>query len=370
MNHTIDTYSTSITYKYNSYGSNQLYIVLYFKKIFEKLDFFILKSLLKNYYSKESLISSRELIEDLVLELELFLNLKRSEIDYKYTNFDLTVNKFKKYKTFIINYWYPKDTITDYFEKSVNIIVKTLVIYNELLAIFTESNDDMILKPNSISKYSKILENGIDIEYLPFAGSKDIKSFYCSKNVISIYQYLQFVENDGYNKKIYWSNEGFNYIKENKLICPKNWYLNGNMWYIRESPIVFFYNYPVFNISYYEAEAFANFCNARLPTEEEWNWVASNRNKTSTPFGVYLPNIYSLISDINDKELINLTYSESLMNINMLYGNVWEFLKTNDKLVSCKGGDNFTPNFIMNNDLVFKIKKECRLYSVGIRLIY
>jgi formylglycine-generating enzyme required for sulfatase activity len=143
------------------------------------------------------------------------------------------------------------------------------------------------------------------------------------------------------------------------------------MWYIGKSPAVFLFNYPIFNISYYEAEAFANFSNARLPTEEEWDWIASNRNKTSTPYGTCLPNVYSIICDINEKELINFTSSESLMKVNMLYGNVWEFLRSdNDRIVHCKGGDNVTPNFIMNNDLVFKIQKESRLYSVGIRLIY
>jgi hypothetical protein len=371
MNHTIDTYSTSITYKYNSYGSNKLYIVLYFKKLFEKLDFFILKSLIRNYYSKNSMISSRELLEDLVLELELFLDLKISEIDYKYSNFDLTINKLKKYKTYILNYWYPKDTILDYYQKFVNIIVKSLLIYNELLSIFDEYSDDMILKPNIMSKYSKILDKGIDIEFVPFAGNKNIKSFFCSKNVITIYQYLKFVKKDGYNKKQYWSNQGYNYIKQNQIKCPKNWYLIDDMWYIGKSPAVFLFNYPIFNISYYEAEAFANFSNARLPTEEEWDWIASNRNKTSTPYGTCLPNVYSIICDINEKELINFTSSESLMKVNMLYGNVWEFLRSdNDRIVHCKGGDNVTPNFIMNNDLIFQIPKESRLYSVGIRLIY
>ena len=94
-------------------------------------------------------------------------------------------------------------------------------------------------------------------------------------------------------------------------------------------------HFPVNFISYYEAEAYCNFNNGRLPTEEEWEWVATNRNKTSYPWGLDIPaphNTNSLSHQINRENIIpinSIFYYSSLKGVKGLLGNQWEWCSTN-----------------------------------------
>lgn len=360
-------FNSEISYKINLLdNSNWLYVVLYFKKIFEKIDFFILKSLVKNYYSDDCIFSSRELICQMVLILEEFLKIKSFNLGYY--SFDETIYKFKKYKHQIIGYWKPEVSSSLFNLKLSNTIISILQIFLELEIIFntnkqiTFGNINIPLSiPFRISK----------ISYIPIAGNINIKSFWCSKNVITNFQYLKFVKDQGYYNKKYWSDQGYYYIYYNVIRYPKNWKFHDNQWYINDISIEKLYNYPVMNISYHEAEACAKFYNARLPTNDEWLWIATNRNKTCNPYGINMPNIYELISDLHNNDIVDYLSSESLLKINQLYGNVWEFTYSDSsKYVNCKGGDNKIPSFMMNNMLTLKTSKENRYFSIGFRLVY
>ena len=66
--------------------------------------------------------------------------------------------------------------------------------------------------------------------------------------------------------------------------------------------------------------------------------------------------------------------SKSLMNVNQLYGNVWEFTKSmeienNNLYVYAKGGDWKIPRFLLNNNLKLLLPKDNRNYSIGFRLV-
>ena len=78
-----------------------------------------------------------------------------------------------------------------------------------------------------------------------------------------------------------------------------------------------------------------------------------------------------MICDFAELESVKYSSGESLLKVNQLYGNVWEFTKNdNTKEVICKGGDNKVPSFVMNNELSLKILKNQRNFSIGIRLEY
>jgi gamma-glutamyl hercynylcysteine S-oxide synthase len=81
-------------------------------------------------------------------------------------------------------------------------------------------------------------------------------------------QYRQFITAEGYHNPQYWSREGWHWLQqENSISQPLYWL---------DSPQ--YQNHPVYGVSYYEAEAYANFAGKRLPTEAEWEKAAQLRN--------------------------------------------------------------------------------------------
>ena len=100
-----------------------------------------------------------------------------------------------------------------------------------------------------------------------------LKDFTISKYILTISEWLGFIEEGGYSKKKYWSSAGWNWKAKNKIAYPFNWvFIDRNKFIVSTykgfiSPSS---EMPVTNISIYELEAFAKFNNCRLPHELEW----------------------------------------------------------------------------------------------------
>lgn len=77
-------------------------------------------------------------------------------------------------------------------------------------------------------------------------------------------QYRVFMEAGGYQNSQWWSNQGWQWLQDNPVAQPLYW---------SDAPT--WDNHPVCGISYYEAEAYAEFVGKRLPTEAEWEKAAS-----------------------------------------------------------------------------------------------
>lgn len=110
-------------------------------------------------------------------------------------------------------------------------------------------------------------------------------------------EFLQFMEDGGYNNYRYWLSDGWDLVVNENWTCPLYWYFNKDdrKWLKKDfrgiHEIVL--NEPVVNVSYYEADAFAKWANKRLPTEGEWekaaSWNENNKSKTLFPWGNHYP---------------------------------------------------------------------------------
>ncbi len=104
-----------------------------------------------------------------------------------------------------------------------------------------------------------------------------LNSFKLASRLITNEEYLRFVADKGYERSELWLSDGWDWIKSNVLRRPLYWQQEG------PSEFTFFTlngmqslegSAPVCHISFYEADAFATWAGARLPTEFEWE-VAS-----------------------------------------------------------------------------------------------
>ncbi len=89
--------------------------------------------------------------------------------------------------------------------------------------------------------------------------------------------YLEFVEGGGYDDPSHWSETGWKWRVEADLQAPQFWRrATAGSWsrrrFGRDEPLP--PREPVQHVCWYEADAYARWSGARLPTEEEWEYAA------------------------------------------------------------------------------------------------
>ncbi len=105
-----------------------------------------------------------------------------------------------------------------------------------------------------------------------------VDAFQLADRLTTNAEYLEFIEDGGYEDPNLWLSEGWSKIQESGWAAPLYWrhqdgeWLNFTLSGLREvNPAE-----PVCHVSYFEADAFARWAGYRLPTEAEWELVASS----------------------------------------------------------------------------------------------
>jgi ergothioneine biosynthesis protein EgtB len=90
-------------------------------------------------------------------------------------------------------------------------------------------------------------------------------------------EYLEFVADGGYRTAAHWLFEGWQTVRDEGWEAPSYWRRDGDRWLeftlggVRSLDL----EAPVSHLSYFEADAFATWAGARLPTEAEWELAAA-----------------------------------------------------------------------------------------------
>lgn len=93
-----------------------------------------------------------------------------------------------------------------------------------------------------------------------------------SNKLIANDEYLEFINAGGYKDFNLWHAEGWDWVKQNNISAPMYWHHIDGQWhqYTLQGPQKLNLDVAVSHISYYEAFAFAQWKDCRLPTEFEW----------------------------------------------------------------------------------------------------
>ena len=99
-----------------------------------------------------------------------------------------------------------------------------------------------------------------------------LNDFEISGKLITNLEFLEFVNDGGYHDHRLWHSDGWEWVNQNAVNTPLYWHHRDSEWFhftlsgLRKLPL----DAPVCHISYYEAAAFAEWREMRLPTEFEW----------------------------------------------------------------------------------------------------
>ncbi|MDO6490940.1 MULTISPECIES: ergothioneine biosynthesis protein EgtB [unclassified Cellulophaga] len=107
-----------------------------------------------------------------------------------------------------------------------------------------------------------------------------IHNFKISNNLTTNAEYIAFIEAGSYTNFNLWHAEGWDFITKNNITAPLYWHKVKGVWHYYTldgfKPVEL--NKPVTHISMYEAYAYAEWKQMRLPTEFEWEVAAEHLN--------------------------------------------------------------------------------------------
>jgi gamma-glutamyl hercynylcysteine S-oxide synthase len=111
------------------------------------------------------------------------------------------------------------------------------------------------------------------------AFTAQVEAFEAQTYPVTQQEYLAFVEANGYRQQDLWSREGWQWVQQTKAWHPLYWSKRNGQWFRRHfdtwKPLKEEGDCPVVHVNYYEAEAYAAFRHARLPTETEMEYLLS-----------------------------------------------------------------------------------------------
>jgi ergothioneine biosynthesis protein EgtB len=91
-------------------------------------------------------------------------------------------------------------------------------------------------------------------------------------------EYLAFVQDGGYAQPHCWLSEGVDWVQREQARAPLYWHTQDGQWFefTLHGLAPLDPHRPVTHLNYFEADAYARWADARLPTEFEWEHAARN----------------------------------------------------------------------------------------------
>jgi gamma-glutamyl hercynylcysteine S-oxide synthase len=193
---------------------------------------------------------------------------------------------------------------------------------------------------------------GVDVTDEPFsldnerpAHTVDLPTFRIGRVPVTNGEWRQFIDDGGYLQPRWWSARGWEHRQSAGLTAPQFWNADGQtrtrFGHVEEIPA----DEPVQHVSYFEAEAYAAWAGARLPTEREWEkacaWDPQRGARRRYPWGAGEPSpgYANLGGDaLRPAPVGAYPAGASAYGVEQMLGDVWEW--TSSELEPWPG---FTP---------------------------
>ncbi len=142
-----------------------------------------------------------------------------------------------------------------------------------------------------------------------------LQPFAMTNRLISNGEWLEFIEDKGYEKATLWLSDGWMTCQQQHWQAPLYWQKQDGQWlkFGFHGLVPVDLQAPVSHISYFEADAFATWAGARLPREQEWETVAKE-----------LP----IQGNFLEQQHWRPQATESAEKPSQLYGDVWEWTQS------------------------------------------
>jgi ergothioneine biosynthesis protein EgtB len=142
-----------------------------------------------------------------------------------------------------------------------------------------------------------------------------LEPFAIGSRLVTCREWLEFISDEGYRRPELWLSEGWAQVQAQGWSAPLYWERRGTSWRIftLHGPRSLDPDEPVVHVSFHEADAYARWRGARLPTEGEWEIAASGRDPLDGEFaerGRYHPTI------------------AGSARLSQLFGDVWEWTRS------------------------------------------
>ena len=202
--------------------------------------------------------------------------------------------------------------------------LKYILGHNPLFPTYTTSRDDVKGAEVPTNEYLKITEGVYEIGFQGEGFCFDnelgrhkiyLQEFEIARDLVTNAEFLEFINDGGYQDFRHWHAEGWDWIKKSQAIAPLYWHKLEGEWmnYTLQGLKRILTEDALCHINFYEAAAFASWKGMRLPTEMEWE-IASNQLNWGTRWewtgSAYLPypgfsKAPGAIGEYNGKFMVN-----------------------------------------------------------------
>lgn len=145
-----------------------------------------------------------------------------------------------------------------------------------------------------------------------------LEPFELQDRLVTSGEFMEFIDAGGYRRPEYWLSLGWQVAERERWEAPLYWTKRASQWHeftlTGMRPVD--RTAPVCHVSYFEADAFARWAGARLPTEAEWEHAAGDDCQR----GNFADSLLARQAALHPSAL-----SQTLSDGRQMYGDVWEW---------------------------------------------